>query len=182
MPEKYSSDEVCISALDEKHLPLLSRFKCDSDELNDYLRNDAIAYQRLHLGMTYLLLPKSEDRVISYLALATGSLRVTDTKEFKLQGRPLREYPKIFPHQFPALLVGKLATDKSEEGRGGAGFLLDHAVGVALGIRKSAGCTHLVVHAKTNERTIGWYTRKGFLPCAEIAKDRETVPLYLELP
>ncbi len=64
-----------------------------------------MAFQRLHLGVTYLLISKSDRKLISYLTLATGSLKIPDEKEFILRGRRLGDYPKDFPRQFPALLI-----------------------------------------------------------------------------
>jgi len=141
-----------------------------------------MAFQRLHPGITYLLISKQGGKLISYLTLATGSLKIPDEKEFVLRGRRLGEYPKDFPRQFPALLIGKLATDKDEEGRGGAGLLLDYIVGIALSIRKSAGCSHLIAHAKAAPGVIEWYRHKGFRTDILKWAGRETIPLYLELP
>ncbi len=179
---KYLQHEVYTSILRPEHAPLLHSFESNSPELNDYLKTDALGYQNLHLGVTYLLFSKAGGHVISYLTVANGSLRISDSKEFVLRGRRLGDYPKDFPRQFPALLICKLATDKKEEGCGGAGLLLEYAVSIAMKNRQTAGCSHLIAHAKASAGVIDWYEHKGFRTDYSDFVGMETVPLYLELP
>ncbi|SRR3989339_234490 len=113
------------------------------------------------------------------MTLATGALKVPDKLEFEFRGKKLREYPKDFPNQFPALLVGKLATDKNEEGNGGAGLLLDYAVKLALEIRGKVGCIYLV--ADSYKESMNWYKKKGFRTYIKDTSQRTTIPMYLEL-
>lgn len=179
---KYSAQDVYIAVLTGENLPLLSSFKSENAELNEYLQKDALPYQKIHLGVTYVLFSKEGNKPISYVSVAMGSLRIPDEKEFVLKGKKLRDYPKDFPRQFPALLIGKLATDESEVGKGGAGLLLDFIVKLALKTRAEMGCSHLIAHAKPKQSTIDWYKHKGFVTDISDWKDRETVPMYFELP
>lgn len=179
---KYTAKDVYIAVLTEESLPLLSSFKSENEELNEYLQKDALPYQKIHLGITYALFSKEGGKPISYASIAMGSLRIPDEKEFVLKGKKLQEYPKDFPRQFPALLIGKLATDQTESGRGGAGLLLDFVVKLALRVRAEIGCSHIIAHAKPKQSTIDWYVHKGFATDISDWKGRETVPMYFELP
>lgn len=178
--EKYKPEEVYITILNGQSR--IQEFNSTNEDLNEFLKKDALEYQRLHLGITYLLCAKGTERIISYLTLAMGSLKIPDRTKFELRGRRLGEYPKEFPNQFPALLIGRLATDKGEEGKGGAKLLLDFAVKTALSVRERVGCGYLLAHAYASQDVIGWYKRAGFKTYVERIEKEETVPMYFELP
>jgi len=111
-----------------------------------------------------------------------GTVRMGDGREdFHAGGRRLSEYPKNFPNQFPALLIGRLATDKSEEGRGAAGLLVEYALKLALEERGKIGCVCLAAHAYNEEKVIEWYLKKRFRLCPDTRKGLDTVPMYFEL-
>ncbi len=179
---RYAPAEAFVSVLSEEHLPLLQSFDSENEELNHFLKKDALGYQRLHIGTTYLLFCKCDGKLLAYITLSMGALKLPEKKEgFMLAGRRLEEYPKDFPNQLPALLMGKLATDRAEEGRGAASILLKHAMAVALEHRKAMGCAFLVAHAYTEPEVLGWYERKRFMRIVRNIEGRETVPMYLEL-
>lgn len=156
----------------------LSGFESDRKELNEFLARDSLEYQKLNLGITYLLF-NGRDKLVSYVTLGMGALRIPDREIFVFKGRRLADYPKDFPSQFPGLLVGKLATDRLEERKGGAGILLDFAVKVALEAREKIGCAYLLAHAYLE--STAWYGKKGFKTYVENAAGRETIPMYFEL-
>ena len=147
-----------------------------------FLVKDAIEYQKLNLGITYLLISKNSGKLLSYTTFCMGALKLPERMdEFVFKGKRLKDYPKDFPNQFPALLIGKLATDKREVGKGGAGFLLDFAVKTAFEIRSRIGCAYMVAHAYTRPDIIKWYENKGFGSYLTDAKGRDTIPMYFEL-
>ncbi|HLD59991.1 MAG TPA: hypothetical protein VI912_03290 [Candidatus Bilamarchaeaceae archaeon] len=135
-------------------------------------------YQKLNLGMTYLLFNKNNEP-ISYVTLGMGALKIPNKEQFEFRGKKLKEYPKEFPNNFPALLIGKLATNKSQENKGGAGILLDFSVKLALKVRKEMGCAYLIAHVYLE--SISWYEKKGFRTFISDTKKRDTIPMYLEL-
>jgi len=147
--------------------------------MNNFLKTDAFEYQNLHLGTSYLLLNQDKTKMVSYVTLAMGALKIPDKENFELRGKKLKEYPKDFPNQFPALLIGQLANDKNEEGRGAAGILVDYAIKLALKYREEVGCAYIVAHVYIDKTE--WYKKKGFRTYINDPKGRETVPMYLEL-
>ena len=122
----------------------------------------------------------SEDkRLISYITLGMGALKIPDLANFEFHGRKLREYPKEFPNQFPALLIGKIVTERSQENKGGATSLLKLALNLANELRAKVGCAYLVAHVYPE--SIDWYRQKGFKTYVANITDWETIPMYLEL-
>ena len=176
--EKYSSTNTYLSILTDDHKPIILHFLSKNEDLNEFLVRDALEYQKLNLGITYMLFNK-EKKLVSYITLGMGALKIPDKKEFEFKGKMLKDYPKDFPSQFPALLIGKLATDKDEEGMGGASLLLDYAVKTILGLRDKIGCAYLVAHVYPE--SLDWYKTKGFKTYVTQVANRETIPMYFEL-
>ena len=108
---RYTVENTLMEILDEKHRGVIAKFKSTDSELNEFLNKDAFHFIRLKLGVSYLLIDKSSGDLISYSTLSTGAVRIDDEKIFR--GLRRKDYPKDLPNQFPALLVGRLATDAS---------------------------------------------------------------------
>ncbi|MFA6328560.1 MAG: hypothetical protein WCY41_03875 [Candidatus Micrarchaeia archaeon] len=176
---RYGDSDCYISLLGNPHCTAVSAFESDKEELNDFLAKDALGYQNLNLGATYLLFSKEGNRLISYITLSMGALKIPEGDEFEFRGKRLKEYPKEFPRNFPALLIGKLATDKREETRGGASLLLAYAASKALQMQNEIGCAYLMAHVYTDK--IEWYMHKGFRTFIADPSKMETVPMYIEL-
>jgi len=179
LPEKISESNSYVSFLEEKHKSGLAAFKSTKKEMNEFLVQDALEYQRLSLGITYLLFDRNS-KLISYLTLGMGALKLPDKAEFELHGKKLKEYPKQFPNQFPALLIGKLATDEKDEGSGGGSLLVDFAIKQALELRPRIGCAYVLAHVYPEK--VGWYRKKGFGTHVRDFAGLETIPMYFELP
>ena len=75
--------------MSDRHKGFLANFRSNKEELNDFLVSDALEYQRLHLGITYLLF-SVENKLISYMTLAMGALKIPD-EDFELRGKKLKE-------------------------------------------------------------------------------------------
>ena len=79
------------------------------------------------------------------------------------------------------MLIGKLATEKDEEGKNAATILLKHAIRLALDQRAAIGCAFLIAHAYARPEVVAWYERKFFKRIVKDTAGRETVPMYFEL-
>lgn len=180
--QKYGTGDTIVSNLTLEFAPSLKSFSSDNPELNEFLQKDALGFQNLHLGVTYLLLRKSDSKLLAYTTLCMGALKLPEKKgEFVFVGRRLGDYPKDFPSQLPAILIGKLATDKSEEGKGAASLLLKYAIESALAMRQEVGCAFLLAHVYALPKIVSWYEHNFFKRVVKDIEGRETVPLYLEL-
>jgi len=179
--QKYTPEEVFVSVLNEQCLSVVGSFNSTNEDLNEFIKKDAMEYQNVHLGVTYLLLDKQTNKLLSYVTFAMGSLKIPDKEEFILRGKKLKDYPKDFPNQFPALLIGRLATDRTEEGKGGASLLIDYGVKLALSEREKVGCGYLLAHAYASAKVVEWYKKVGFKTYVDKIEGRDTIPMYFEL-
>lgn len=180
--QKYNADNSYTQILSENFHGNILKFQSKETEINEFLFKDAIEYQKLNLGITYILISKETENIVSYITISSGALRLPENRtDFVFKGKRLTSYPKDFPNQFPALLIGKLATDEQQEGKGGASLLVDLATALAIKIKNEVGCAFLVTHAKAKQEVFDWYKKKGFKTFIQDMAGRETVPMYFEL-
>jgi GNAT superfamily N-acetyltransferase len=162
---RIPSSELTIVPLNEHHNLLL--FNCSSLELNDFLKNDALADQNNLITRTSLCFWK--DELTGYVAL------VADTIEAKavIDGIERYKYSK-----YPAIKIARLAVDSRFERRGIGIYLVKIVMGQALSICSSIGCRYILVDSK--EESTGFYEKYGF-KIAEINKKKDFTPMYLNM-
>jgi GNAT superfamily N-acetyltransferase len=157
--------ELTMVSLEQKHN--LFSFNCSSPELNDFLKNDALADQNNMISRTGLCFWK--DELVGFVAL------LADTIEAKavIDGLEHYEYRK-----YPGVKIARLAVDSRFERKGIGTYLLAAAIGKTQSVCESIGCRYLLVDSKKN--SIGFYQKNGF-KLVEIYKNREFIPMYLNL-
>lgn len=147
IPHKELSTEILNARFD------LSLFDSgddpDDDELDAFLKEDALKEQQLLLSRTHLCFYR--DRVAGFISLASDSVRIDKLEE--CQHVDGIEYPA-----YPCILIARLAVDKQLHKRGVGRFLLQLAIGFALD--GPLGCRYLSVDPK--KKSIDFYKKFGF--------------------
>jgi len=145
----------------------LSSFSCLSQELNDFLKNDALIDQKNMISRTRLCF--LNDELVGFFTL------VADTIEAKavIDGLEHYEYRK-----YPGVKIARLAVDSRFERKGIGTYLLLAAIGKTLSVCESIGCRYILVDSK--KESIGFYQKNEF-KLVEKSKDREFVPMYLNI-
>jgi len=182
LPDRYDSVNTYFLVLEERHKDAIRGFESKSGEQNDFLKDDSLEYAKLNLGVTYLLFSKENGKLIAFLTIGMGALKIPKKDTWRFHGRKLKEYPKEpegFPTSFPALKIGQLATHKDEEGKGAGTLLIAFAIQKALEAQKHIGCAYLIADAKIDK--VPWYEKRGFKTYIEKLGGKETVPMYMEL-
>lgn len=146
IPERALSIEL-LNARNAKYT--LTPFDSGNEELNDFLKNDALKEQRLLLSRTHLCFYK--DHVVGFITLAADSIRLDrlDTSQH-IEGC---DYPA-----YPCILIARLAADKKLQNHGIGHYLLSLAIGFAL--EGPLGCRYLTVDPK--ESAVKFYEKIGF--------------------
>jgi len=129
----------------------LTNFDSGDEELNDFLKNDALKEQQLLLSKTHLCFHK--DRIAGFMALAADSIRIDRDKLDPSQIIDECDYPA-----YPCILIARLAVDNRLHGRGVGSHLLSLAVGFALD--GPLGCRYLAVDPKDD--AVEFYEKVGF--------------------
>ena len=132
-------------------------FDCGEPALNEYLQKTAGQHLKKGIANTYVLVTRSESKII--LGFFTLSFLEVDLSEVP------EKYGKNLPRlHLPAVKLGRLAVDKSCQGKDyGRLLLVDAMQRVAAAIRNTAGVVGLFVDAK-NQNVAAFYEKFGFIP------------------
>ena len=149
--------------------PLTSRhnreaFDCGVESLNVYLKRFARQNADKNLGVTYAaVLTPGASFIAGYYTLAASSIVRTDLPETGLPNYPI-----------PSALLGRLAVDKQQQGKGIGGLLLVDALRRANVSSEALGLFAVEVLA-LDDTARAFYRRYGFAPMTDD-------PLHLYLP
>ena len=147
--EKIPYEELQNVPLAKRHN--LVSFESANEDLNDFLKNDAITDQNWLVSKTYLCCWKKS--IAGYITLITDTLEVKVVdKEDSIKGYPYRKYPCV--------RIARLAVDKKFERRGIGRFLMLAAIGMALDVSSKIGCRYITVDSKPE--SVGFYKKHGF--------------------
>lgn len=151
-------DRLTITKLSPTHN--LSAFDATDCELQEFIRDEALAYQKEALGVTYLVILESS--IVAFFTLAMNSI---PTEKLELQ-EIIRIRGKV-NHPYPALLLGRLAVDKEWQSKGIGSFILEWVFGLARSLSASVGCRYVCLHCR--DHMVKYYGDRGFERC-EIEK------------
>ncbi len=130
-------------------------FQSGDPDLDTFFQQYAGQNQfRHHVGITYIALDVG--RVIGYATVAAGHLEIDDLST------PLRKHLPRYPS--PVLRLGRLAVDRTAQGRGTGTALLRFAMKLALEMAGEYGCIGLLVDAKPG--AVEYYEAFGFMRLA----------------
>lgn len=130
-------------------------FSCGHTSLDDWLKRRALSNQKAGASRTYVLVAE-DGRVVAYYALASGALACTSAT-----GKLRRN----MPDPIPIAILGRLAIDRSFQGKGiGRALFRDAALRV-LSAAETIGIRGMVVHAISDE-AIAFYRALGLEPSA----------------
>lgn len=134
----------------------ISEFDCKEEELNSFLKNLALLFQRRHFGVTMLCSGQQGEKkeIIGYYTLCPASIQRELLPEKFLSG------PR--PNPIPAFRICRLAVDKRYQRKGYGKFLFVHALKKCLDQAKQIGGNIVVIDAK-NEKAKQFYEHFGFI-------------------
>ena len=115
----------------------VSAFICGEPTLDDWLRRRALANQLSGVSRTYVITAEG-NRVVGYYTLAAGAIAVDEAP-----GRLRRN----MPDPIPMVLLGRLAIDRSCQGRGLGRALLRDGVRRTCQAAETIGIRGILVHA-----------------------------------
>ena len=97
-----------LSFQDLKPESNLKSFKCTNNDLNDFLLNEALDYQKELLAKTYLVVNEDNGDVIAYFSLLNDTIRLEETSK-ATANRINRKIPNSKRRKhYPALKIGRL--------------------------------------------------------------------------
>ncbi len=157
--------ELVVLSLDENDD--LSSFNCSSEELNDFLKNNASIDQKNLVNRTQLCF--WNNKLVGFFSLAAGTI---ETKSV-IDGIELYQYRK-----YPAVKIARLGIDSRFEKHGIGTYLVQVIMGQVMSICENIGCRYLLVDSKLE--STGFYEKCGFR-VAEKNKKTQFTPMYLNM-
>jgi GNAT superfamily N-acetyltransferase len=129
-----------------------SQFSCGDEVKDQWIRKYAVANHFGGGAKVYVAV--SGTRIVGFYALATASIQHSDATP---------RVSKSMPDPVPAILLGRLAADSKEAGKGLGSFLLRDAIIRTLAAAEVVGVRVLLVHA-ASEAARKFYADRGFEP------------------
>ena len=177
---KNNSDEISILLLTE-HYPI-KPFDCEDEDLNDFLFNEAVPYQKELLATTFVM--ENDKQTLGYYSLLNDSLQLkeemfTSKSQFRKFLRELVPYPKRHLKTIPALKIGRLAIDKTFKGKGLASVIMANIISKCIKMNEEQACRLITVDAY--KQAVPFYQKMGFKFLIEGDKDDTTRLMFLDL-
>lgn len=129
-----------------------SSFDSGEPMVDDWFRR--FAWENHAAGFARVYVTCRDDRPVGYCSIGAFSIH---------RGDATSRAAKAGPHTISALLLGRLAVDRAEQGKGIGAGLLRHAMATALAASDQLGVRVLVATA-LGERARNFYLRFGFEP------------------
>jgi GNAT superfamily N-acetyltransferase len=130
----------------------LAIFDSGESSLDDWLRRRAMRNETSGGSRTYVVCSGSGERVVAYYCLAAGAVAHADAP-----GRVRRN----MPDPIPVVVIGRLAVDRTFQGRGLGRSMLRDAILRTIQAARIAGIRAILVHAISDEAR-QFYQRSGF--------------------
>jgi GNAT superfamily N-acetyltransferase len=142
-------------------------FDCGEADLNEYLARYARQNHESGGAKTFVAVsPAAPARVLGFYSISPGAIEFARV--------PANRTKKLARYEVPVFRLGRLAVDRSVQGRGLGGEVLLAAGGRALAVAAEVGGVALAIDAK-DANAARWYERFGAQPLLDD-------PLRLILP
>lgn len=145
-------------------LALCEPFECENKDLNDFFANDAVKYAKRLLGKTYVFsLQENPNVIVAAFTVSNDSIRMTNklNEEAKHTFLQYTELEDKCLRRFPAVLIGRLATNKNFAGKGIGTAVMDF-IKYWFRFDNKTGCRFIIVDAYSNEATLHYYLKNEF--------------------
>ncbi len=159
-------------------------FDCGDSDLNEFLLENAIQYQKELLAVTYYL--ETDNETVLFFSLSND--KITAIEHHKSFWRKIRN---LFPHSkhrkdYPAVKIGRLAVNKKYQGTGTklGSHILD-CIKYWMITENKTGCRFITVDAYRN--SVPFYLKNGFSFMGKDEENRyknendDTIALYFDL-
>ena len=147
---------------------LVAGFDCGELSLDDWLKRRALVNQLSGASRTFVV-ADPEKVVRGFYALAAGAI------DHAIAGNRIK---RNMPDPVPVMVLGRLAVDSSQHGKGLGSDLLQDALLRTMRLAEEVGIRALVVHA-LHERARAFYHHHGF---SESGLDPLILMLRIRLP
>lgn len=111
--------------ISEEYQKLFKNFNCGISSMNEFLSGQALYYDSISEGKSFLLLDKENNQIISYFTLKCSSIQIFDEE--------MMEEPKVFS----AVEISRLAVNQSYQKQGYGEKTLAHALEIVMTVKSN---------------------------------------------
>ena len=172
--------EVSVLLLTETHT--IKPFDCEDEDLNDFLFNEAVPYQKELLATTFVM--ENDKQTLGYYSLLNDSLQLkeemfTSKSQYNKFRRHLLPYPKRYLSNIPSVKIGRLAIDKTFKGKGLGSVIMANIISKCIKMNQEQACRLITVDAY--KQAVPFYQKMGFKFLIKGDKDDTTRLMFLDL-
>lgn len=175
----YTEKDIKIKKLEEEHLNIISDFRSENKELEDFLKEDAFDNQNNGISSTYLTFLLKDGSLMAYITL------LTDRIDFNDELKEIYRKQGINYSYLPALKIGRLCVDDRFRRKNIGTLLIKFSIQRLFKIKGIAGCRIITIDAKksTNkdDNPIEFYRKNGFIELITEDKNGDTIPMYFDI-
>jgi GNAT superfamily N-acetyltransferase len=137
----------------------VSKFDCDDNDLNDFLKHDAAKYQADHLSHTRVVFFKGT--LVGYITLLADCIILQTGEKKKALTETRSRHQSVYT--FPAIKIGRVGIQKEHQRSGIGTQLLLYTIGLVLRINRelNVGCRFITLDAYP--KSVPWYLKKNFM-------------------
>lgn len=155
----------------------LSAFDCGDDDLNEFLKEDAIHFQEKHIANTFVLM--DEGCIVAYFCLLNDKIsrvEITNSRWKRIKD----SFPdgKQF-HSYPSIKIGRLAVDKNFQGKNVGRRLMSIIKSVVNRNSNPSAFRFLTVDAYLS--AISYYEKCGFVQLSQKDENVHTRLMYYDM-
>ena len=145
MDIEYIKNNFYFEILSSKHD--LSNFKCASDDLNDFIKNDALRQQEMNLNITQLAICDGE--IIGFVSILTDTLKIKTIEDKSLKEEMKNELNVVGEdNTLPSIKIGRFAIDEKYAQKGLGSFIFRNVLLSILHLSKTkVGLRFITVEA-----------------------------------
>lgn len=141
-------DECDLFIATKDRFAQCASFSCDNEDLDDFFAKDSIVYDQRLLGKTYVFCHKTTNAVVCAFTLSNDSIRITNKLniESKEQFLGNSELSEKNLRRYPAVLIGRLGTNRMFAGKGYGSAVMDF-IKTWFRVGNKTGCRFIIVDA-----------------------------------
>ncbi len=152
-------------------------FDCGDNDLNEFIRKDAWAYQQELLSVTYLFEDK-QGNVLAFFSVSNDLLKDQDFEKWNNLSRKLPNRKRR--KEYPSVKIGRLGVSLNCIGKN-VGTQIMIFIKNWFTSENKTGCRFLLVDAYNKSEVINFYQKNEFVLLTEKDKERKTRLMYFDL-
>jgi len=153
---------------------LLETFECSKNQdLQDFLHNKALTFEKHLRSRTYLYIENSSKNVIAYFTIAVTTLHTSNISKEVIQ---LLDGYRDDIDTIPCFLIGQLGKSSNYESLKIGEFILNDTINIIDKSQKSLGGRFILLDAINNQKVLSFYEKNAFFSIEE-DKQNESIKM-----